>query len=144
METDNPFEPPRASLDVVIERGPAPAVVKYAVRLLFLSAALIVPVAIFTSDSFGTFAASMVSAGVLVFFASRISKGRNWARWLFALLTGLGTAMFLFFLATYIPIGAPAVPRWLTAFNSLQSVLQLAAVVLTCLPASSEWFAAGR
>ena len=44
---------------------------------------------------------------------------------------------------TYLPIGA-AIPWWVRAYNITQCLLQLAAVVLTFLPASNAWFAAGQ
>jgi hypothetical protein len=144
LKTDNPFEPPRASLETPPrERGPAPAAVRYAVRIIWISAALAVPFAIVASESFVAFAGNLIGIGILALFAWNISIGKNWARWVFGIIIGLGTAMFLYSAIVFSDVWV-TVPLATRAFNFLQYLLQLVAVVLVFLPASNEWFAASQ
>jgi hypothetical protein len=122
--------------------------VTYAVRAIRISAALLVLFVIALAigvrlpgraSNFGDVAGNLVTLGFLVFFARKISTARNWARWTYAILTGLGTA-----LSVYSFVGFPdiwlALPLAVRVHSWVQSLLQVGAAVMLFVPTSNAWF----
>ena len=149
--TDNPFQPPRAPLEIAQaprDRGPPPTSVKFAVKALWISAALLVPFIVALAiglplpggtSTFVDVAGNLMVLGYLIFFAKKISAARNWARWTYAILTGLGAAFMLY---SYVAAADTwsMLPFVLRAYNWLQSLLQLASAALLFVPTANAWF----
>ena len=83
----------------------------------------------------------VVTAGVLALIAAKVSAGRNWARWLFAVIYVIGS-----FTSAVLALVAPelfrALPTILQGSTILQFLLQTAALVLIFTNASRQWFKA--
>lgn len=76
---------------------------------------------------------------LLALVAIKINAGRNWARWLFAVVYVLGSLMFLvsLLLAPQVFRSFPAV---LQGSTFLQFALQTVALVLLFIDTSGQWF----
>ena len=75
--------------------------------------------------------------------AIKVSAGRNWARWLFAVVYVLGSLMFLVSLLL-APQVFRSLPTVLQGSTVVQFVLQTAALVLLFIGTSSQWFRTQR
>lgn len=153
-QTRNPFRPPAASLDVPPpDKGPQPARVRLASRILWASAVLnvilafapwvglapILPGETPLTDGFSAF----FNFALLGLFAQKIALGRNWARWLMLVIwtfgfLSLGSMMLL----------VPAVSKILSGIRLLgaivQTALQMAVVMLVFTGEARPWFRASR
>jgi hypothetical protein len=151
--TDNPFQPPTATLDVPPtvgrQRGPPPPSVRYAVKALYASAALLVPFILALAigiplpggaSTFFDVATNLFTLAFLMFFAAKISKARNWARWTYGIVTALGSAAFYYSWIAFPDLWFTA-PLLLRAFSWVQDVLQVSAAVMLFVPTSNAWFA---
>jgi len=145
----NPFQPPRASLDVPIERGPRPRRVKLAVGILVASLGLnvllaaapwiglmpLIPGETVWSDASGT----LFNIALLGLLAQKMWQGRNWARWFFLVLGVFGLLGIVSMLAL-----VPAVSKVLSGLRLagalVQTMLQCAVVVLAFTGESRAWF----
>ena len=68
-----------------------------------------------------------------------VNARRNWARWIFVVLTVIGSLMYAF-VAVMMPQALLAQPKILQASEVLQFALQITAVVLMFTSASRHWF----
>ena len=150
---NDPFKPPKANLEVPVDRGPMPRAVKSAFLLLCTSAGLtlllmvatligLVPVPGGTgsgAELAQSAASSLVGAGIIALLAAKIRNGRNWARWVLAVMTVLGIAGWV--MSVLVLRNAwNAVPLALLVVGMIQTALQLVAVVLAFTPQSRAWF----
>ena len=71
--------------------------------------------------------------------AIKVSAGRNWARWLFAVMYVLGTIMF-FVSLLLAPQVFRSMPTVLQGASVVQFALQAVALVLLFIGTSSQWF----
>jgi hypothetical protein len=73
----------------------------------------------------------------------KLTAGRGWARWVFAVVYFLGSAV-----TVYLSVVQPQIfrdqPLALQVTGLLQLALQTVAMVLLVVPASRQWFAAQR
>jgi hypothetical protein len=146
---DDPFKPPKANLEVPRELAPAPQAVRVAFALLCTSASVGVLVVIATWFGFIPSQAganqvvaalsSLIGIGVIVLFAWKIRTGRNWARWVFAVWTLVGTIGFVAS-ALLMPQVWKAVSGLLAFIAVGQSAMQIAAIVFTFTPRANAWF----
>lgn len=149
----NPFEPPKANLEVPRELGPAPRAVKIAFALLCFSASIALLqlaaaatglVGLPAGVSLGMSAIStLFGIAVIMFFAWKIRTGRNWARWVFAIWTLLGLVGFAASLA-FMPGVWKAAPAHQTILGASQGAIQLAAIILTFTAQSRAWYRGSR
>ena len=149
----NPFEPPKANLEVPRELGPAPRAVKVAFALLCFSAAVAMVQLAATAVgllplqagvSLGLSSISiLVGIAILMFFAWKIRTGRNWARWVFAIWTLFGLIGFAASLA-FMPGVWKAAPMHQTIVGAGQAAIQLAAIILTFTAQSRAWYRGSR
>ena len=79
------------------------------------------------------------TAALLGLMAWKIAQGRNWARWVFAIIYILGT---LGSVAVITPAVFLAHPLVLQANMILQFILQTAAAVLVFTSSARQWFKA--
>ena len=81
----------------------------------------------------------VVSAALLAWMAAKISSGRGWVRWLFAIIYVLGSLA-----SVVLVLAAPAVfrafPAILQGNTIVQFILQTAALVLIFTSTSRQWF----
>jgi fatty-acid desaturase len=117
-----------------------PVQIKFAVIFLAVSAGLQIihlalPVLHSNSyDALDIVSRASVTAGLLL-FAWLISKGKNWARWIFLVVLVLGLIS--------LPIGFHRIlslPIFRAAYFWLQTVLQVTTAVLLVVKPSNEWF----
>ena len=80
------------------------------------------------------------TAALLGVIAWYLSRGRNWARWLFAVIYVIGTLGLL----AITPEAFLALPTILQANMILQFILQTVALILMFTRASNQWFKAKR
>jgi len=84
----------------------------------------------------------IVTAAILALLAVKIGAGRNWARWVFAVMYVFGSLVFA--LAVIVaPQAFLALSAIQQASGVVQFGLQTAVLVLTFVRASRQWFAAG-
>ena len=153
VQSQDPFRPPKASLEAPdVERVPQPRRAKIAGRLLWLSASLsilltslpwlgVVPKIRGENFFVDTFSAA-TNFALLGLIAHMIGKGRNWARWLLAVIWALG------FVGITVTLGfgaaawkSLAVVQWAGAI--VQTGLQFAVVFLAFTGESRAWFRQG-
>jgi hypothetical protein len=81
----------------------------------------------------------LITASFMAWIAVKISGGRNWARWLFAVVYVIGTvgSALIVLVARDIFFAAPAI---LQGNMVVQLVLQTAAIVLLFTTPSQQWF----
>jgi hypothetical protein len=117
--------------------NPRPEQVKYAAILLATSTGLAIVNLAFRahSDNPLTYVVLAAIASVPLLFAWLIFRGKNWARWVFVVLTVLN----LLFIPSSIRRlhASSAFQVW---FYCFQTLLQVIIAVLLCLPSSNEWF----
>jgi hypothetical protein len=129
---------------------PTPKSVKRAVNLLWVSAALgavaLVAVALdlfsLPGESISQDADTLTylfTCSFLALAAIKLTKRRNWARWLLAVVVSLGLVS-----GALSMLLLPAVSRSASTaffgFDLVQSALQLVALVLVFVPDSAKWF----
>ena len=152
METTphDPFQPPKASLEVPVDKGPRPKRVKAAALLIATAAVLsfIVNAAMWTglvrfpNSPQGTLAdivSALVTLTLLGFLAWKIHAGRNWARLLFSVLVALGVLGFAISLP-FAPELMKTIPTSLWVTSTIQTGLQVAALFLVFTGDASPWF----
>jgi hypothetical protein len=149
MSERNPYAPPVAQVDDVIERPTErPVQVVWAIRLLwaytilgfipFLSNIVAVirgtgQIAAFVGGIIGTIIGLLLS----VWFIRKISIGRNWARRLGVVYCGLGyIGLILFWI---IPIALP-IPPLERIVSTVQLVPDTLAMALICFGPGKYWF----
>ncbi len=156
MSTD-PYRPPAANLEVQKpEAGPPPRSVKLAVGLLLFSALVsiaitfamiggLVPGASSPSAAMDSVSA-LLGLAINVFLAYKIYKGRNWARWVLAILWLIGTIGMLLSFSMLQLLGSAevwkAVPWTVWLGAGVQTLIQIIAIVMLFLGRSSKWFRA--
>jgi hypothetical protein len=128
-----------------------PVNIKRAANLLWASAALVVVfivavlVGLITMPGNSSLTGldiviNIVTFGVLALLANRISNRSNWARWVLAVIDGLGAVGMVFSIVV-------APEMWRSASLShygialLQTILQMSALVLVFTSSSRAWFA---
>ena len=129
---------------------PTPRRVAHAVAHLWLSAAIAL---IFSAAIWLGFVAlpsaadskvmnavvSLLTSAFLGFFAWKISARRNWARWLFAIVTAFG-AVSLALAIFFAPEMWRAASGLLWGVALVQTVLQVAAVIFLFSMEARQWF----
>jgi peptidoglycan/LPS O-acetylase OafA/YrhL len=82
---------------------------------------------------------NVITFALLALIANKVSARRNWARWVFAVIYVLGSAMFLFaaLLAPQVFLSMPVV---LQSSAIVQFALQTVALILLFVNSSRQWF----
>jgi hypothetical protein len=124
----------------------APSALRAAVACLWCSVALValVTVAAWAGiwgliHSASLLVNNLLTLALLVLITLKISAGRGWARWLFAVVYALGTLVTLY-LALFVPQSFGSLATVLQITGLLQLALQTAAMVLIFIPSSRPWF----
>jgi hypothetical protein len=86
---------------------------------------------------------NLLTLALLVLIALKITAQRGWARWLFAVVYGLGSLATLY-LVVFVPQSFRNLPAMLQVTGLLQLALQTAAMVLIFVQPSRLWFKAQR
>lgn len=81
----------------------------------------------------------LVNLGIMVILVTKISSGRNWARWIFTLLWLAGISIIGTSLLTEAKVFFSGPVIYLIS-GAIQSTLQTISVVLIFTKASNEWF----
>lgn len=151
----DPYRPPATTLESPAaaprKRGVPPPSIRNAGRILWVSVATIVAfmVAWGTGLVRGPGGASMPAVAVLgnvvtiaflLFVADSALKARNWVRWVFAVLWGMGFVSLAFSLAFALEAWQ-GIPLSFRLMNLVQTALQLWAIILMFTPQSAAWFA---
>jgi FtsH-binding integral membrane protein len=125
-----------------------PGVMRIAQTCLWASVAIaaMLAVAVWTNLLGVTSTASLtvnnlLTLALLLWIAVKISAGRGWARWLFAVVYALGALMTLY-LALFVPHSFSSMPLLLQVTGLLQLALQTTAMVLIFSPPARQWFKA--
>jgi hypothetical protein len=84
-------------------------------------------------------ATNFVTAALLLFVASKISKGRNWARWVLVIVVGLGVLSAAFSICVAPELWRDT-PLPLHAFSLLHAALQISASILVFTSSAKQWF----
>jgi glucan phosphoethanolaminetransferase (alkaline phosphatase superfamily) len=79
----------------------------------------------------------------MLFVIATLTAGRGWARWVFAVVYLLGSAVTLY-LSIFEPQTFRNQPLALQATGLVQLALQTVAMVLLLLPTARQWFQAQR
>ena len=143
----DPFQPPRAQLEVLVERGPRPKQVKMAAILIVIAAILtflsnvafwvgLVAIPAIPQVSLGDYLSAILSLALMCFLAWKIHLGRNWARWIFTMLIVLGVLG----LAVSFLFAMKVIPPSLWVVSSANTALDLIAVLLLFGREASSWF----
>jgi len=149
--TDNPFKPPRAELEVPKDPGPMPQRVRIAVYLIWASLAvgLLVNVAMWTdvvarmpgprAPLLMEVVNGLIGFGIVAFLAWKVRRGRNWARWLYTVLTAMGVlgALVMVGFAASVLKGFPPIV-WIS--GAVNTAIQVVAVFLLFTGEAPEWF----
>jgi len=149
--TDNPFKPPRADLEVPKDAGPMPQRVRIAVYLIWttLAIGLLVNVAMWTgvvarmpgprAPILMEVASALIGLGIVAFLAWKVRHGRNWARWLFTVLTAIGVLSTLVMVGFAAPVLKGLSPiMWIS--GAVNTTIQVVAVFLLFTGEAPEWF----
>ena len=82
---------------------------------------------------------NLITIAMLAVVALKLAKRRNWARWFFVVVYGLGSGLFLLSLLV-----APEVwlsfPLWTRFSAPLQFVLQTLALIFMFSSSANQWF----
>ena len=152
----DPFAPPKAQLERSVEATPPPRRVKQAAALIWTAAGidlmgvlamwagLVTLMGVNESSAMASVtASSLVGSCFWLLLSFLILKGRNWARWTFAIFTGFGLVSILLLMIT-----VSQMPRYLSAYQILSgfvhAALHTAALVLTFTREANQWFSAMR
>jgi hypothetical protein len=146
----NPFNPPRAELELDEELGPVPARVRIAVAAVIsgavmsfaLKSAVAFGFVAFPRGAYGTPADILPATMpliVLCVLAWKIFVGRDWARWILAAIAGLGAlglaGMY------YLPADVSgSLPQSLLVASVIQLALNFTAFVLLFTGDAGQWF----
>ena len=146
----DPFQPPKAQLEVPVDRGPRPKQVKLAAILVAVGAVLsfLSSLAVFSGVAalpalpqphIGDLLSAAFSLALMLFLAWKIHAGMNWARWVFTVLVVIGVVGLTvsFFVASHV---MKAMPAYLWVVSSAQTAIQLVAVLLMFGKIASPWF----
>ena len=152
METTphDPFQPPKAPLEVPVDKGPRPKRVKTGALLIATAAVLsfIVNAAMwaglvrFPNSPQGTLTdivSALVTLTLLGFLAWKIYAGRNWARLLFSVLVVLGVLGFVISVP-FAPELMKTIPPSLWVTSTIQTGLQVVALFLVFTGDAPPWF----
>jgi hypothetical protein len=130
--------------------SPPPGSMRAAIVCLWLSVAI---VAVLTLASWANLLGlpntpsltvnNLLTLALLVLIAIKITAQRGWARWLFAVVYGLGSLATLY-LVVFVPQSFRNLPAMLQVTGLLQLALQTAAMVLIFVQPSRLWFKAPR
>ena len=86
---------------------------------------------------------NLLTLAFMLFVITKLSAARGWARWVFAVVYLLGSAVTVY-LSLFEPQTFRNQPLALQATGLLQLALQTAAMVLLLLPSARQWFRARR
>lgn len=145
----NPFAPPAADLDVPVERGPVPRRVNIAVWLIVaeFSLGLLMNLVVWSGvvaigpQAGGDPGQVLGGAATFLLFmamAWKIHQGRNWARWIYAVVTGLGVVglfISIAFAGTMLRL-----PALFWAGSVTQTALEVVAAVMLFTGDAARWF----
>jgi hypothetical protein len=154
--SSDPFAPPKAELERKVEPTPPPRRVKQAAALIWTAAGidlmgvlamwagLVTLMGVNESGAMASVtASSLVGSCFWLLLSFLILKGRNWARWTFAVFTGFGLVSILFLMITVTQM-----PRYLSTYQMLSGLvhatLHAVAMVLTFTRGANQWFSAMR
>ncbi|HXH24683.1 MAG TPA: hypothetical protein VNI78_05500 [Vicinamibacterales bacterium] len=84
-----------------------------------------------------------VDVAFLALCAAKIRAGRNWTRWLMLIVFVLGSLMLPLALL-FAPQIVQSMPATLVIVGLVQFAIQLGALILVFMPASSAWFRPNR
>ena len=150
---DDPFKPPAANLEVPRELTPAPPPVRGAfaalctsvgATLLMLGAMAIGVVPLPPGAPFTMTALSnLAGAAIMGFFAWKVRTGRNWARWVLAVFTALGTFGWVFSIFV-VPAAWRLLPVAHAVVGLTQFALQVVAAILVFTPRANAWYRDSR
>jgi hypothetical protein len=87
----------------------------------------------------GATGSNLLTAALLILLTFKINARRNWARWVFVVVSGLGFLAFLFGLAL-APQAFLALPPIAIGAGFIQFVLQTTAMILLLTREASRWF----
>ena len=130
-----------------------PSNVRRATKLLWTSAALVVVFLVVVAVGLvalpghsiltaADLVTNLLTFGVLALLAIKLSKRRNWARWVLAAIAGFGAVAMIFSMVVVPDIWRSAsLPTY--GFAVLQTVLQLWALALVFTSQAGPWFARG-
>lgn len=132
---------PDVSRPVSVQRAAICLWISAALALLMTLAQVVGLIATVGASVGMTAAIGGVTAALLAWVAAKIGSGRNWARWVFAIIYVLGSLA-----SVVLVLVAPAVFRALPAILQTNAILQFglqtAAVVLIFTSTSRQWFRA--
>jgi len=145
----NPFKPPLAPLELDEDLGPVPARVKIAVAAIITAAvmsfalkaaiALGLVLAVRRVSAPGDILPATLPLILLGVLAWKIFVGRDWARWIFAAIVGLGVLGLA--AAYYFPAELSiSMPPSMRVPSIIQLALNIAAFVLLFTGDASSWF----
>jgi hypothetical protein len=148
--TDDPYRPPRAHLEVPREWGPAPRPVRIASNLIWAFAAygLAFNAAIFTGllelpaprpPPEIEVATSLFEFGLFAWIAWKVRKGRNFARWVLAVLMALAL-LGVVMSASSSPREFMQAPPIMWVTFTVKMALQAASLILLFRGEAAEWF----
>jgi hypothetical protein len=86
---------------------------------------------------------NLLTLAFMLFVIAKLAAGRGWARWVFAGVYLLGSAVTLY-LSIFEPQTFRNQPVALQATGLAQLALQTAAMVLLLMPTARQWFQAQR
>ena len=149
---DNPFAPPSADLDIPVERGPVPRRVKVAVAMIAVTftLGLLTNIAAWTGavplagqQTGGPSQILSGSATFLLYMALtwKIYQGRNWARWIFTVLVGIGLAGLLITIA-FAPTMWRELPKIFWVSSAVQLGIEVVAAAMLFTGDAARWFRA--
>lgn len=127
-----------------------PQSIQRAVTCLWISAGLVALLTVVSwtgalgiPSGVGPTLTNLLTFLLLALVAIKVSAGRNWARWLFAIVYVLGSLMFVvsLLLAPQVFRSFPAVLQGSTV---VQFALQTLALVLLFIGTSGQWFKSQR
>jgi glucan phosphoethanolaminetransferase (alkaline phosphatase superfamily) len=84
---------------------------------------------------------NLLTLAFMLFVIAKLAAGRGWARWVFAVVYFLGSAVTLY-LSIFEPQTFRNQPLALQATGLVQLALQTAAMVLLLVPTARQWFRA--
>jgi hypothetical protein len=149
--SDNPFKPPRADLEVPKDPGPMPQRVRIAVYLIWttLVVGVLVNVAMWAGwvgrmpgprpSVFMEAVNALIGFGIVAFLSWKVRRGRNWARWLFTVLTAVGVLGALVMVGFAAPV-LKALPPIAWISGAVNTAIQVVAVLLLFTGEAPEWF----
>ena len=148
----NPYQPPGSPVSDSSRGGQPPKQVIWAVWLMRLSVVIgysslllvpdlaaemgDVPAEARTASLGFFFAALALTAVVYLWLIQSVKNGRNWARIIMLVLTGLGVFSML--------LGGDNTPPVMRAISVIDTIIDVTAIVLIFRAPGSTWFASNR